>query len=368
MTETLYFRDAAAAASPTAGTKSLVLVDGSISGPSSEDRSLSRTAGSVLAAVSTDCNGGTPERDYLGRFSSPALLAQTIPAQTWTVGFESLEEDPGQNMFLAVSLYVWNPGGSSVRGRIYDSTAQLGSEWSDTTTPGQVVTFAGSSVAASANDILVLEVWAVSTADTSGGGFFSYFNYNGATTIQAGVASGDAKSYLSCPSPLYLTGDALLQPAAATATAAGNTPAISAAIAPGVSTASASANAPALSASLAPPAAAAAVAANVPVVSVSLAPPAATASAAAFVPVPGITITPDLAAAIAAAIVPDSAGEVLAVTVAEPLLKWHVHDPSDKWETAEPREKWTGQQPSDKWRTTDPGGKWHLESLSSVSP
>lgn len=96
-----------------------------------------------------------------GRYAimaSSELAAQTISSGTWTFNCYSGESASQANAYFALCVYIWRPSTSSVVGFIYNSAAELGTEW---TIAGGFVnfTFSGSSVTAQANDVLVLEVW-----------------------------------------------------------------------------------------------------------------------------------------------------------------------------------------------------------------
>ncbi|MDH5796951.1 MAG: hypothetical protein OEZ19_00165 [Paracoccaceae bacterium] len=114
-----------------------------------------------------------------GRYAIMAtsdLAAQTISAGTWTFNCYTAESSNQANSYFALCVYVWRPSTSSVVGFVYDSNAQLGSEWSIS---GGFVnfTFSGNSVTAQANDVLVLEVWYTSAqAKSSSYNLTAYFD------------------------------------------------------------------------------------------------------------------------------------------------------------------------------------------------
>jgi hypothetical protein len=86
------------------------------------------------------------------------LGAQTIPAGNWSIGYQTSEGNAAANAYLALSIYVWRPSTSSVVGYVYDSSAELGSEFT-TTFSSNVATVSGASVTAANNDVLVVELW-----------------------------------------------------------------------------------------------------------------------------------------------------------------------------------------------------------------
>jgi hypothetical protein len=211
----LYLRAATASNPPSNGEKSTALPVGTFSGNSGsgfENLSLSTTKGSAQTSKAINSLAQTAHQDnYIARFTSDALAAQTITAQTWTIALLVGENNANANSFTVASIYVWRPGSSSVVGFIYDSDTHVtnGSEWHDTE-EGYVVTVSGGSVTAQANDVLVYEAWR-GAAQAKANAYAQTLFFDGTTDIVDGVTVADAASYIETPQDLTF-GAAATQP------------------------------------------------------------------------------------------------------------------------------------------------------------
>lgn len=115
----------------------------------------------------------------------------------WSLAVQVTEDQTTMNAFLVSSLYFWDPMSRTVRGFIYDSTTQLGSEFASVFT-GQIVTMAGANVRACDGDLLVLEHWfdytpsmtTLSLAQT---------RYGGTIDVTVGYTGTDPAAYLQAP-------------------------------------------------------------------------------------------------------------------------------------------------------------------------
>ena len=185
------------------GTKSMALTmtSGNNGSGDNEDLALSyfkTTSASHQQNIMTLANTN-PQYIYVSRYQSPGLRAQTIDANTWTIGICCGEANDDMNMYFLPCLYVYDVTGAAVRGYIYDSTTALGSELSySTATCGIVVTLSGSAVTVTAGDILCLEVWGY-TAGTAGTSRNFYHYIGGATDPTAGSSYTGGGSYISTP-------------------------------------------------------------------------------------------------------------------------------------------------------------------------
>lgn len=210
MATRFYLRSTTASPTPTAGEKSTALPVGTADGNSGtgfEDLSLSVSKGAAQTSVGRNTLAQTTDQDnYLARFSSPALAAQTFTAQTWTLAVAVDEGNTQANSFTICSVYVWRPSTNSVVGFIYDSHTSLGIEWGSPE-DGLVVTFAGAAVTAQAADILVLEFWrhAIQGMATQ---YIQTLYYNGATDV-TDTTTTDAASYLETPDTIAMQGQSV---------------------------------------------------------------------------------------------------------------------------------------------------------------
>lgn len=206
MATKLYLRDLTAANPPSNGEKSTALPVGTFKGNSGagfEDRALKSAIGSAQTSKSIVSLAQTAHQDnYIVRFTSDRLGAQTINANTWTLAVCLAKTVVNANSLLVLSLYVWRPSSTSVVGYIYDSDTTIGAVWGNTEF-GQVVTFSGSSVTTQDGDVLVLEVWR-HAAQNDVGTYTQIVYFEGATDVTAGQTS-DAASYLSTPQTLTFT-------------------------------------------------------------------------------------------------------------------------------------------------------------------
>ena len=204
MASKFYLRNLTAANPPTAGEKSSVLPVDTLGANNAtgtqETRSLDPVIGTSETSIAHDSDATTAARDnYLSRFTSKALGAQTIPAQTWTLAVALAETNNAANSFLILSVYVWRPSTSSVVGYIYDSHTSLGSEWS-TGKAGRVVTFSGAELEIQEGDVLVLEVWR-HAVQAMAAVYTQTVYFDGTVDVTEG-GTGSAASYLESPADI----------------------------------------------------------------------------------------------------------------------------------------------------------------------
>ena len=203
MATRLFLRDLTAANPPTAGEKSTALPVGTFQGNAGagfEDLALKTTKGVAQVSKALTSLAQLAHQDsYIARFTSDALAAQTIAANTWTLAVATLETNANANSFTIGSIYVWRPSGAAVVGFVYDSDTALGVEWL-TTEDGQVLSPAGAAVVVVDNDVLVLEFWrhAVQGAAMA---YSQQLFLEGATDV-TGATVADAASYLETPQDL----------------------------------------------------------------------------------------------------------------------------------------------------------------------
>lgn len=203
MPTTLYLRDLTATDPPTAGEKSTALPVGTFKGNSGagfEDLALRTAKGAAQTSKALSSLSQTAHQDnYIARFTSPALEAQTIAANTWTLAVATAEGNANANSFTIASIYVWRPSTSAVVGFIYDSDTALGSEWGGTE-DGQVLSPVGVAVVAVANDVLVLCFWR-HASQAMAAVYTQTLYFEGATDV-TDTTTTDAASYLQTPQVL----------------------------------------------------------------------------------------------------------------------------------------------------------------------
>jgi hypothetical protein len=159
MATRFYFRDITSPYAPTAGTKSLVLPDGTDNSLTANDsQSLLLETGTDVQVDINSLAQTTRQSGRFARFTSDPLESQTISANTWDYTLRNREGNTNANTYKAASIYVWRPSTSSVVGRIYDSNAEIGTEWTTNFT-NDSSNISGSVVTATGGDVLVIEVW-----------------------------------------------------------------------------------------------------------------------------------------------------------------------------------------------------------------
>jgi hypothetical protein len=208
MATRLYLRAALAAVSPTAGEKSTFYpqvgrLTNLNSGTGFEDLSLSTAKGAAQTSKvrATQADNTTAQECYIARFSSPALAAQTIAANTWSKGIAVQESNSNANQFMAAGvIYVWRPGTSSVVGAVYDASGTYGTEHT-TSEDGEVLNISGSSVTTQDGDILVYEHWTTGTIQGHASSYNITVYFDGTTDVVEATTT-DAASWLETPQNL----------------------------------------------------------------------------------------------------------------------------------------------------------------------
>jgi hypothetical protein len=190
MATRFFFATDTAAFAPTAGSKSTALPNGTDNSLTANDsQSLLLTANNSAVTETINTLAQTARQSgRFARFTSGSVTAQTISANTWTVVIDPRESNNSADAFLALSAYVWRPSTNSVVGYIYDSNAQIGSEWT-TSLSSVTYTFSGSAVSAQLGDVVVIEVWYTAAQAK-------------ATSYQVQVRYNTSSQYLETPQDL----------------------------------------------------------------------------------------------------------------------------------------------------------------------
>ena len=189
---------------PGESERSVVLPVGDFQDYSQTVKSLNLTAGTTETSVSGSSQGHTDHDDeFFTSFSSEALDAQTINANTWVVGLMLEEGSSFANSFMVLSVYVFREP-STVVGFIYDSDTALGAEWASGGA-GRIASFSGSAVTVIAGDYIVLEVWRHTAGQGMNMSYTQTLYYDGATLVVEDASPGAAASYLETPQNLTFT-------------------------------------------------------------------------------------------------------------------------------------------------------------------
>ena len=145
-------------------------------------KKLNQVKGPVTDAIQGTSQAHTDHDDeFFTSFSSDALAAQTIDANTWTIAVSVRQQNANANSFIICSLYVFREP-STVVGFIYDSDTALGAEWSNGYS-GRVATFSGSALTILLNDYLVLEFWRHTAGQGMSMGYDQGLQYSGTIDI-----------------------------------------------------------------------------------------------------------------------------------------------------------------------------------------
>ncbi len=184
MATRLYFSDVTSLKAPTAGTKSLVLPNGTDNSLTANDsQSLSLIIGTTDVQVDISSLAQTARQSgRFARFTSDVLVSQTVTAQTWTYVLRNRESNANANAYKAASIYVWRPSTSSVVGYVYDSTAEIGTEWTTNFT-NDASSIIGSEVIATQGDVLVMEAW-YTAAQSASKTYTNSIQYNVSSYIE----------------------------------------------------------------------------------------------------------------------------------------------------------------------------------------
>lgn len=205
MATRLYFTDTARDAndSPSSGEKSTALPIGTSNGGTPTNLFMSTTIGTSQASTTISTLAQTTQQSgVVRRWISNRLTAQTIDANTWTFFSAAAEDNAQANAFTSLSVYVWNPGNSSVRGFVYDNSATLGTKYA-TSQSAQSVTFSGSAVTISDNDYLVAEWWYNATQGMTINYVVTQY-WNGTNDTTTGTGNTSTATYLETPQNLIL--------------------------------------------------------------------------------------------------------------------------------------------------------------------
>lgn len=195
---------AASAVSPTAGTKSVALPTGTANTLTFANNTLSTVKGTAqtASAITSLAQTAAQSGNWVPRFVSLPLDAQTISANTWTIFWGDQESNAAANAFLALSIYVWRPSTNTRVGFVYDSAANIGAEFS-TTAEAQSATISGSAVTADRGDVLIVEFWYTAT-QSMGTAYTITFSYDGTNETTTGTGNASVATYIETPQNLSL--------------------------------------------------------------------------------------------------------------------------------------------------------------------
>ena len=183
MATRFYFRDITSPYAPTAGTKSVALPTGTNNSlTANDDQSLLLTTGTNVQVDITSAAQTARQSGRFARFTSDPLASQTISANTWDYTLRNRESNANANAYKAASIYVWRPSTSSVVGYVYDSNAEIGTEWTTNFT-NDSSNISGSAVTATNGDVLVIEVW-YTAAQGKAASYSNSIQYNANSFIE----------------------------------------------------------------------------------------------------------------------------------------------------------------------------------------
>ena len=169
-----------------------------IAAGASTDRGMDGTIG-ASQVTSTGGNNGNTQSDWMRRFVSAPLSAQTIAAGTWqfraAIGTPS---GPGLQSNVGVGAWTWRPSTGARITTIFDQTlGYLGIGNNSGVFDTGVVSISGAAATVQSGDILVVEVW-IDGGDNDGFPTTVSFDYDGTTE---GSTTSNA-AYLNAPAAI----------------------------------------------------------------------------------------------------------------------------------------------------------------------
>lgn len=208
MATRFYLRNTTTSNAPTTGKKSSAnpkyTLGANNATTTEESYLMSTTIGASNATIAKNSDATTATRtQYMGRWTSEPLDAQSIASGTWTIALNLNEANTNADSFLTIAVYVADAGGSAISQTIYDSSTDLGAEWA-TTALGQVITFSGAAASSTFGQVLVVEVFrnTDATGQAMGTAYAQTITFNGTTAVTAG--SANTASYLQTPTAVDL--------------------------------------------------------------------------------------------------------------------------------------------------------------------
>jgi len=175
-TSTLWFTSSTAPVAPTAGKKasSLPLAITNSAATIATEYLWSETAPNdtqqTARSSASQSNTAAPQSYYIGRFTTPALAAQTIPAQTWSYEVSTASSSVNANTYFWPVMYVWRPSTNQVVSPyIFNASGPVGNKWLVSDDPRLDQQFAGAAVNVLDGDVLVVEIWGAGQQTTTGG-------------------------------------------------------------------------------------------------------------------------------------------------------------------------------------------------------
>ncbi len=190
MATRLYFRSTASGLSNLPTDEQSTLAPAKVVDAVTVNKTLSETIGGGQTALLMASNATTSQQNYyFSRFVSDALNMASLPAQTWTYNFATIQTNLGgnfptssANLPVYVCCYVWRPSTTTKVGNVLDGNSA--SAYDEIAANAERVghgTFSGSAVnSMAAGDVLVFEVWFRIT-QASATSYNLSFCYNGTT-------------------------------------------------------------------------------------------------------------------------------------------------------------------------------------------
>jgi hypothetical protein len=218
----LYLLTATAAASPTTGDQSSAnakyTLGANNASAAEQSLALDTAIGGASAGTTHSFNSDATtatRTNFMGRWSTIGLSAQTFGSGTWTIGFGLNESNTNADSLVSISIYVWRPGTSSVVGYVYDSSTDLSTEWATaSSSAGRVFTVSGSNVTSQLDDILVVEVFrnTDATGQAMATAYAQIIQFGGSTEPTNGGAAvaNDTASYIDSPATINFSSPAVV--------------------------------------------------------------------------------------------------------------------------------------------------------------
>lgn len=190
MATRLYFRSASSGLSNLPTDEQSTLAPAKVVDAVTVNRTLSETIGTGQTTLSMATLAQTAQQNlYFSKFVSDALNMASLPAQTWTYNFATIQSNlsgnfptSSSNLPVYICCYVWRPSSTSKVGNVLDGNSA--SNYDEIAAGAERLghgTFSGAAVNSMAQgDVLVFEVWFRIT-QASATSYTDQFCYNGTT-------------------------------------------------------------------------------------------------------------------------------------------------------------------------------------------
>ena len=170
-------------------------------------RALSTTIGASETSISGNSLAhGDHDDEFFTSFSSEALAAQTINANSWTIAVDVAQGASFANSAMDVCIYIFREP-NTVVGFISNAHVGRGNEWTSNGA-GRVISVSGAGLTCQAGDYLVFEFWRHTGAQSMAMAYTHQLFFDGTVDVTEGSTTS-AASYIETPQDLVFQGAAV---------------------------------------------------------------------------------------------------------------------------------------------------------------